>query len=172
MQNRSAKKSGAFGWFMQRVSGVLLLATLIGHFWVQHMPTDYLSNPEEFRKIREAYMEKSPEYKAAVEAGTISDARKYEHVITYEKVTSRLSNPLWKIFDLLFLVFGLYHGFNGLLNIIDDYVKKTGLRLTLVASCWILGISLFLLGAQTVLTAGVYQPPMGITEFFSSVSMK
>ncbi|PIO48103.1 MAG: succinate dehydrogenase, hydrophobic membrane anchor protein [[Chlorobium] sp. 445] len=156
---REAKKSGAFGWFFQRVSGVLLLATLIGHFWVQHMPTDYLADEEEYRQIRATYAEKYPEYKKAVEAGMISDPKFGEHIITYEKVTKRLSNPLWKVFDLLFLIFGLYHGFNGLLNIIDDYAKNKGLRLTLVATCWVLALSLFVIGAQTVLTAGPYNPP-------------
>ncbi len=156
---REAKKSGAFGWFFQRISGILLLATLIGHFWVQHMPTDYLADEEEYKQIRAAYAEKYPEYKKAVEAGMITDPKFGEHIITYEKVTKRLSNPLWKAFDLLFLIFGLYHGFNGMLNIIDDYAKNKGLKLTLVATCWVLALALFVIGAQTILTAGPYQPP-------------
>ncbi len=159
MSDRSAKKSGAFGWFMQRISGIVLLATLIGHFWVQHMPTNYLADENEYLAIREAYAAKNPEYKKAVEEGLISDPKFGEHIITYEKVTKRLSNPLWKVFDMLFLIFGLYHGFNGMLNIIDDYAKNKGVKLTLVAVCWVLAISLFVVGTQTVLTAGPYNPP-------------
>ncbi|ACF12928.1 succinate dehydrogenase, membrane subunit, putative [Chloroherpeton thalassium ATCC 35110] len=172
MEKRAAKQSGAFGWFFQRISGMLLLATLIGHFWVQHMPTDALSNPEEYRAIRQAYMEKYPEYKAAVEHGKISEARAGEHLITYEKVTTRLSNPIWKIFDLLFLIFGLYHGMNGLLNIIDDYVRHTGLRLTLVSFCWVLAALLLVQGGLTVITAGVYQPPLGLENILSGLALK
>ncbi len=170
MEQRTAKKSGAFGWFFQRISGVLLLATLIGHFWVQHMPTNNLSDADEYKKIREAYAEKYPEYKKAVLDGKITDPKKNEHIITYEKVTARLSNPLWKVFDLLFLIFGLYHGFNGMLNIIDDYAKNRGVRLTLVSTVWVLAISLFVIGAQTVLTAGVYQPPLGLEQILQKMA--
>ncbi|NTW48542.1 MAG: succinate dehydrogenase hydrophobic membrane anchor subunit [Chlorobiales bacterium] len=162
MENRAAKKSGAFGWFFQRVSGAMLLMALIGHFWVQHMPTSSLSTPTEYESIRKAYMEKYPEYKKAVDEGKIGDARQGEHLITYEKVTKRLSSPLWKVFDLLFLIFGLYHGFNGLLNIIDDYAQNRAVRLTLVSLCWVLGAFLLVQGTLTVITAGVYQPPLGL----------
>jgi succinate dehydrogenase / fumarate reductase, membrane anchor subunit len=161
---REAKKSGAFGWFMQRISGIVLLSTLIGHFWVQHMPTDFLATEDEYKAIRAAYAEKNPEYQKAVQEGMITDAKYGEHIITYEKVTKRLSNPLWKVFDLLFLVFGLYHGFNGLLNIIDDYAKNKGLKLTLVAACWVLALTLFIVGTQTVLTAGPYSPPASLVD--------
>ncbi|NTW50664.1 MAG: succinate dehydrogenase hydrophobic membrane anchor subunit [Chlorobiales bacterium] len=172
MENRAAKKSGAFGWFFQRVSGAMLLLALIGHFWVQHMPTDYLSRPAEYEAIRHAYMEKYPDYKKAVEEGKIGAAREGEHLITYENVTSRLSSPLWKVFDLLFLIFGLYHGFNGLLNIIDDYARSRAVRLTLVSVCWVLGAFLLVQGILTVITAGVYQPPLGVENIVSAYLAK
>lgn len=172
MENRTAKKSGAFGWFFQRISGVLLLATLIGHFWVQHFPTKNISSPEEYRAIREAYAEKYPEYKKAVLDGHITDPKRNEHIITYEKVTARLSNPLWKVFDLLFLVFGLYHGTNGMLNIIDDYARNRAVRLTLVAASWVLAAFLFIQGTLTVVTAGVYAPPLGVENILRKVASK
>jgi succinate dehydrogenase / fumarate reductase membrane anchor subunit len=176
MQNRtsSPRKSGAFGWFFQRISGVLLLATLIGHFWAQHFDSsgDYLANPQKFDAIRKAYAEKYPEYKKAIADGKIQDAKNGEHVITYEQVTTRLSNPLWKVFDLLFLIFGLYHGFNGLLNIIDDYARNKAVRLTLVAASWVLAAFLFVQGTLTVFTAGVYAPPLGVENIMQKVATK
>ena len=117
MQQRSVKKSGAFGWYFQRVTGVAIVILFIGHFWVQHMPTDALSDKDEYEMIREAYKNKYPDYKKAIEEGKISEAKEGEHLITYEKVTARLSNPVWKVFNILFLIFGLYHGFNGIFNI-------------------------------------------------------
>jgi succinate dehydrogenase hydrophobic anchor subunit len=52
-----------------------------------------------------------------------------------------------------------------MLNIIDDYAKNKGVKLTLVALCWVLAITLFVVGTQTVLTAGPYNPPsFSLTE--------
>lgn len=176
MENRKAKKSGAFGWFMQRISGVMLLFTLITHYWVQHLPTDNLSNPQEYEAIRTAYMKDYPdvklrtEYAKAVESGHITAAREGEHIITYEKVMGRLSSPLWKVFDLMFLVFGLYHGTNGMLNIIDDYARNKGIRLTLISLLWILSAAVLIQGVLTVFTAGVYHPPIGLENILTKVA--
>lgn len=42
--------------------------------------------------------------------------------VTYASVAARLETPFWKTFDLLFLFLAVFHGFNGLLMIIRDYV--------------------------------------------------
>ncbi len=72
--------------------------------------------------------------------------------LTYENVAPRLSSPLWKAADLLFLIFALYHGFNGLWSIIDDYVKSRSLRLFLMAIVITLVVVLFVVGAITILS--------------------
>ena len=44
-----------------------------------------------------------------------------EGKLTYEVVVSRLSNPVWQIIDISFLLVALYHGLAGLRNIVLDY---------------------------------------------------
>ena len=34
--NRGIRSGGAFNWFFQRISGAMLLLTLLAHFWVIH----------------------------------------------------------------------------------------------------------------------------------------
>ncbi|MBI3210263.1 MAG: hypothetical protein HYZ37_15370 [Candidatus Solibacter usitatus] len=43
--------------------------------------------------------------------------------ITYEAILSRISNPLWQGIDIAFLLVALYHGLNGLRNILLDYSR-------------------------------------------------
>jgi succinate dehydrogenase / fumarate reductase, membrane anchor subunit len=71
--------------------------------------------------------------------------------ITYDSVMQRLQHPAWKTIDLSFLIFGLYHGVNGVLIVVHDYIHREGLRLAIVASLWIAAIWLLVLGALTIL---------------------
>jgi succinate dehydrogenase / fumarate reductase, membrane anchor subunit len=48
-----------------------------------------------------------------------SDVRHGE--LSFESVQRRMSNPWWVAIDLAFLFIALYHGLNGLRNIILDY---------------------------------------------------
>lgn len=43
--------------------------------------------------------------------------------LTYEAIRARISTPLWQAIDISFLVIALYHGLNGLRNIILDYSR-------------------------------------------------
>jgi succinate dehydrogenase / fumarate reductase membrane anchor subunit len=47
--------------------------------------------------------------------------------VTYEVVLRRISNPLWKTFDVCFLGVILFHGFNGLWGIALEYTRSAGL---------------------------------------------
>lgn len=114
-REQGIKSGGAFNWFFQRVTGVVLLFTLLVHFWVLHFFP--------------------PEHGA----------------ITYENVMARLQHPLWRTFDLLFLVVGLYHGMNGVLIVVHDYVKAKGWRLAIVGALWIGAIFFLLIGAMTIM---------------------
>lgn len=77
----------AVDWYLQRITGGLLLVLLAAHFWVEHFMT------------------------APVRHGNL----------TYEVIVSRLSNPVWRIIDISFLLIALYHGLSGLRNIVLDY---------------------------------------------------
>jgi len=44
-----------------------------------------------------------------------------ERPVTFEKVQERLMSPGWLLFDLLLLSAVVYHGLNGLFNVLTDY---------------------------------------------------
>jgi len=73
-----------------------------------------------------------------------------EGTITYESVAARLANPVWKVFDLTFLFFGLYHAVTGLRLILDDYIHHPGLRTWLTGALWVAAIILFFTGAMII----------------------
>ncbi len=62
--------------------------------------------------------------------------------ITYQYVMERFSNPLWKLFDLAFLISVVYHGFNGLRGIVLEYVSSAkllkALQIALLAFAFLL----------------------------------
>lgn len=114
-RERGIRSGGAFQWFFQRITGAVLLLTLLGHFWVLHFFPPEHGN------------------------------------ITYETVMARLSHPLWRTFDLLFLVFGLYHGMNGVTMVIHDYIRSKNLRMTLVGLLWVAVFFFLIIGSMTIL---------------------
>lgn len=70
--------------------------------------------------------------------------------VTYETVAPRLSSPLWKAGDLLFLIFALYHGMNGVWQVLEDYVRSRSLRLFLYSLVLTLAIVLLVVGTITI----------------------
>lgn len=114
-RERGMRSGGAFQWFFQRITGAVLLITLLGHFWVLHFfPPNHGD-------------------------------------ITYETVMLRLSHPLWRTFDLLFLLFGLYHGMNGVTMVIHDYIRHKGLRMALISVLWVAVFFFGIIGSMTIL---------------------
>ena len=109
------RSGGALNWFIQRISGVVLLIVLLVHFWVLHFFPP---------------------------AGG---------EITYQTVMLRLSHPLWRTIDLVFLVFGLYHGANGVLLVIHDYIRQPMLRITLVGTLLVATLIFLVIGSMTIL---------------------
>lgn len=69
-----------FEWFFLRITGVILLAGLILHFYTMH-------------------------YNGPAQTG-----------------------PYWRAFNFIFLVSAIYHGFNGLLGIMIEYVHSRRLQ--------------------------------------------
>ena len=43
--------------------------------------------------------------------------------LTYEAIFARISNPVWQIIDISFLLVALIHGLNGFRNIVLDYSR-------------------------------------------------
>jgi succinate dehydrogenase membrane anchor subunit len=84
--------SRALNWYMQRVTGAVLLVLLILHFWVEH-------------------------FTAEVRTGGL----------TFEVVQRRFFENRWFVaVDIAFLLIALYHGLNGLRNIIFDFGRVSG----------------------------------------------
>lgn len=88
----------AIEWYLQRITGALLLVLLIAHFWVEHFMSAPLRHGE----------------------------------LNYNLILARIANPYWQAIDIAFLLVGLYHGLNGLRNIVLDYsrIGPLGARLS------------------------------------------
>ena len=76
-------------WYLQRVTGALLLVLLAAHFWVEHFMSAELRRGD----------------------------------LTYQAIRVRISNPAWQFIDIAFLLVALWHGLNGLRNVILDYSR-------------------------------------------------
>ncbi len=62
--------------------------------------------------------------------------------LTYEIVAARLANPAWRAIDIAFLIVALYHGLNGLRNIVLDYGPFRRLTvLTMNAALVVIGVA-------------------------------
>ncbi len=77
----------------------------------------------------------------------------------YQILMLRLADPvyavLWKGFNLLFLAFALHHGFYGLNNVLTDYIRNDIARVGATALSWTLALILFVIGAYSVIVAGL-----------------
>jgi succinate dehydrogenase / fumarate reductase membrane anchor subunit len=73
-------------------------------------------------------------------------------------VAARWANPLWRLYDWLLLMLALVHGFNGLRVIVDDYVRRPGLRMLGQVVVYSLAIFLLITGSLIVL---LFQPGAG-----------
>jgi succinate dehydrogenase / fumarate reductase membrane anchor subunit len=113
MRQPGIGSGGAFEWFFQRITGVVLFVTLLLHFLFLH----YLN------------------------AGQV-DA---------QGVWDRLQHPFWKTVDLLFLVTAIYHGAQGVIMNIHDYVYKPFWRLVFVSLVWVIGLTFLLAGGMTII---------------------
>jgi len=72
-------------------------------------------------------------------------------VITFDSVMMRLQNPFWKAFDMLFLVTALYHGLTGVMMVVQDYIRRDGLRIFTTALLWTGAVYLLIIGSMTIL---------------------
>jgi len=78
--------------------------------------------------------------------------RYHEHGLAWESVTRLMSNPYWKVLEIVFLTLALYHGLNGLYAIFQDYVHHSGWRLLLFSLACLAGLTLLAFGVVTVLS--------------------
>ena len=78
-----------------------------------------------------------------------------EGFVTYEKVAARLASPHWKVLDITFLIFAMFHAMNGLWTVVVEYVhdekrQRIFRAAFLLVGIVFLGVGLFSIGTFTV----------------------
>lgn len=75
--------------------------------------------------------------------------------INYYFVSSRWADPktgvIWRLWDLTMINLAVIHGFNGLRQVLDEYVTKPGRRIIVRTLIWIVAIFLIGLGTYAIL---------------------
>ncbi len=105
-------------WFIQRITGVLLVVLLAVHIGVEHFGN--LDKPGVRTRERE--------------------------LIVFSDVAHRMSMALWWVIDVALLAFVLFHGLNGIRNIaLDLGVKSRGDKLV-TGVLTVIGLAAFAFG--------------------------
>jgi succinate dehydrogenase / fumarate reductase cytochrome b subunit len=71
---------------------------------------------------------------------------------TFDFVSARWANPIWRTFDTLLLLAALWHGLIGLRFSIMDYVRGAGARQFGFAALWVFGVVFSILGLITIVS--------------------
>lgn len=71
---------------------------------------------------------------------------------TFDFVSKRWSNPLWRSFDTLLLFAALWHGLIGLRFSVKDYLRKPLARQIGFSLIWVFGIVFSVIGLITIVT--------------------
>ncbi len=72
--------------------------------------------------------------------------------VSWEFVAARWNNVGWKTFDWVMLVLALVHGVNGLRIVVDDYVRRPGLRATVKGTLYAIAGVLMIMGTAVIVT--------------------
>jgi succinate dehydrogenase / fumarate reductase membrane anchor subunit len=73
-------------------------------------------------------------------------------------VAERWDNVGWKTFDWAMLVLGILHGTNGCRIVIDDYVRRAGIRTAIKAALYTAAGLLTIMGTAVIVT---FSPEVG-----------
>ena len=72
--------------------------------------------------------------------------------VNFAFVAERWDNVGWKTFDWALLMLALLHGVNGARIVIDDYVRRPGLRTAIKGSLYAVAAILAIMGTAVVVT--------------------
>ena len=75
--------------------------------------------------------------------------------IDYDLVAERWATPFWRTYDLIMLLLAILHGFNGVRNLVDDYIHSRGFRIITVTFLCLAGLVFLVIGSLVILT---FQP--------------
>ena len=71
-------------------------------------------------------------------------------VVTYDRVTTAMKSPWFNLIQFLFLITAVYHGFNGVWAVVEDYVHSKPWRLTLYSLIVTVAVCLLFIGMLTL----------------------
>ncbi|MDQ3044615.1 MAG: succinate dehydrogenase, hydrophobic membrane anchor protein, partial [Chloroflexota bacterium] len=71
---------------------------------------------------------------------------------TFDFVSARWANPLWRSFDLVLLISALWHGLIGLRYSVTDYIRAPGWRVAGYSAIWVVGLLFTVVGSVTILS--------------------
>src|ERR1700693_6046476 len=75
--------------------------------------------------------------------------------INYYFVSSRWANPqtgvIWRLWDLTMINLAVFHGFNGLRQVLDEYVTRPGRRVVVHTLIWLTMTALLMIGTYAIL---------------------
>ncbi len=117
----SRSTPGFWPWFMQRISGVVLLALLAIHGWVNH-----------FMPIGD------------VEVGL------QDEPVIFDIVARRLAQGGFVALDFALLAIVLYHGLNGIRGILLEWGPAARRAQTVTWSLWAIGAATFAYAAWSL----------------------
>jgi succinate dehydrogenase / fumarate reductase, membrane anchor subunit len=72
--------------------------------------------------------------------------------VNFAFVEARFSNPFWRIYDLVMLFLGVFHGMNGMRVVADDYVHSRGWRLVVTILIYTITFIFLIIGSQVILS--------------------
>lgn len=117
---RARERSGGsfelWQWFFMRISGIVLVFLVLGHFTIVHLLGEGVDR------------------------------------VDFAFVSGRWSSPFWQTWDWSMLFLGLLHGVNGLRVVIDDMIRRDGVRMALKSALYVLTLVFLLLGSLIILT--------------------
>lgn len=120
--NQEGNAAGFWPWFFQRVSGLLLIFLLAVHIWMTH-----------FSGL------------SAVIAG------RQEELVLFDIVKQRLTQGLFIFVDFSLLALVLYHGLNGMRNIMLEWAPANRRAKEMTVGLWVLGVATFAYGSWVFL---------------------
>jgi succinate dehydrogenase / fumarate reductase, membrane anchor subunit len=71
---------------------------------------------------------------------------------SHEETVNRLGQWQWQAFYLTFIVLGMYHGLNGVWNIVQDYNFSSRMRMFIYIMLLMAGIVFSAIGIMTIVT--------------------
>ena len=121
----SKTATGSRWWYFQRFSGLVLFVMVLLHFAIMHF-------------IPEAGMR-------------VSDASG-KAFATFESVRLRFANPMWKAFDITFLVLAVGHAYNGMWQVFMDWKVSDASKALIKGVLAALWLGLLAVGVTTLVT--------------------